>query len=298
LGVAVVAWGVVTAAAAWSAVVPFLPVIAVLLAVAAAAYLIYEAWTNNWGGIQEKTQAVFQFITDAVNAFIAFFGPAIQAALEVVRFYWEYWSAQIKAIIELFSLAMQGRWYEFGQKLREIFDNFLNAIKTVWTAAWDFIKNIPTTVMDIFKNTDWLAVGTGIIQGIANGITSGVGFIVDAAVAAAEAALEAAMGFLGINSPSTVFEKQVGMQMAAGVAKGWENGVKDLVSPSMANIDPAKVNIRPIGLQNANPQGSAPAVRQQSQNASHTIIINNPVPEKSDASVRRALRHVSYTGVA
>lgn len=78
LGVAVVAWGVVTAAAAWAAVVPFLPVIGVLLLVAGAAYLLYQAWVNNWGGIQQKTQEVWAVIQGVIDTL----APKVQEIVE------------------------------------------------------------------------------------------------------------------------------------------------------------------------------------------------------------------------
>lgn len=53
LGLAATVWGITTAAAAITAIAPLLPVIAVLVAIGAAAYLVYQAWVNNWGGIRD-----------------------------------------------------------------------------------------------------------------------------------------------------------------------------------------------------------------------------------------------------
>ena len=51
-----------TAAAAVAAMLPFLPIIAVILLVIGVVVLLYEAWKNNWGGIQEKLQAVWSVL--------------------------------------------------------------------------------------------------------------------------------------------------------------------------------------------------------------------------------------------
>jgi hypothetical protein len=63
----------------------------------------------------------------------------------------------------------------------------------------------------------------------------------------AEAALSAAMGFLGISSPSKVFEMQVGWQMAAGTAKGWEQGLNKMLQPSLGLLTPAMATVPGIG---------------------------------------------------
>ena len=71
MGVAVLAFGYTVAAAAVTAMIPMLPVIAIMLAVAGLAYLVYEAWTKNWGGIRDKVQEMVgkikQIITNLKN---------------------------------------------------------------------------------------------------------------------------------------------------------------------------------------------------------------------------------------
>ena len=67
LGYAALTWGITTAAAAWTAMAPLLPVIAVLALVALGAYLLYEAWTNNWGGIQQKVLPIIESLKNALT---------------------------------------------------------------------------------------------------------------------------------------------------------------------------------------------------------------------------------------
>lgn len=60
IGAAIAAWVYTTVIpAAIAAVTAMAPILLVMAAVAAVAYLVYEAWTNNWGGIQEKLTAVW-----------------------------------------------------------------------------------------------------------------------------------------------------------------------------------------------------------------------------------------------
>ena len=241
LGVAALAWGVVTAAAAWTAMAPLLPVIGVLLLVAAAAYLLYLAWANNWGGIQQKTAAVAGWIKNAIKTLVDFVtaiwrNSTIQLVVQTIL-------SNIRNLFGAFKSAFNGDWYAFGEQLRNIWDNNWNLLKTLFTTAWAGIiakgRELLVNLKTVFTETDWGSVGTNIIHGIAQGIANGVSVIINAARNAAKAALNAAKGFLGIKSPSKLFEMQVGYQMAAGVALGWESGLAALLNPMLGNLAPA-----------------------------------------------------------
>lgn len=229
LGMAVTAWAVTTAIAAWTAMAPFLPIIAVIALLGAAVYLLYEAWTNNWGGIRDKTMAFVEWIR-----------PYLEGLWQGILFYFEYFKAQFQTLFEAFSLAFQGDWRGFGEKLREIWDRAWNTLKELASKAWD-------AIVTFFRTTDWGQVGRNILTGIARGITAGISIITEAARNAASAALEAAKGFLGISSPSRVFELQVGHPMAAGVAAGWERGLAQLLTPSLGALQPATASFAPAG---------------------------------------------------
>ena len=225
LGAAVLVWAATSIAAAASTLVAMLPVIAVIALIGAAAYLLYEAWTNNWGGIQEKTAAAVEWIKGALQTVGDFFAaiwnnPLVQQYLQTAL-------ANIQALFAAFKAAFSGDWYAFGENLRIIWDNNWKLLTSILSTAWEgiktAIKNGIENVKTFFTETDWGEVGMNIVRGIANGISGAVSFITDAARSAASAALEAAKGFLGINSPSTLFENQVGANMALGMVKGWDN---------------------------------------------------------------------------
>lgn len=161
---------------------------------------------------------------------------AARAAWETIRAIVDVVINNVKDIIAAVSLAIQGDWHGFGEKLREIWDRTWELIKEILGRAWEAIKgivgNIIDSVISFFRDTDWGAVGRGIIEGIANGIRNGIGAIVDAARAAAQAALDAALGFLGIHSPSTVFEVQVAGKSVEGWVRGLESGIARIRSAS------------------------------------------------------------------
>jgi len=236
---------------------PVLIVIAVIALLVAAGYLLYQAWINNWGGIQEKTQSVIDFVKMLIAGGLQFISDLTSGKLGWMSQYWNnIWTmiltivntvmANIKLYAAAFEAAMSGDWYRFGEIMRQIWDNTWKMIGTLLSLGWDNIKIIFSTavasVIAFFRDTDWGSVGRYIVQGIANGITNAVDWIVRAAQNVGQAALDAIRGFLGIHSPSTVFEMQVGWQMAAGTALGWENGLQRLLPGTMGSLAPAYVS--------------------------------------------------------
>lgn len=69
--------------------------------------------------------------------------------------------------------------------------------------------------------------GANIINGIIEGVKGGVTALKDAVKSAAGKALDAAKNFLGIHSPSKVFQDEVGKMIALGTAKGIEKNSKE-----------------------------------------------------------------------
>lgn len=166
--------------------------------VLAGAALLGVAWTENWGGIQEKTQAAIEFVTGIIEAGLALIqgfweahGATIQAVIDAMF-------AVIKAIFQAFKSAFEGDWRAFGENLRVAWDQAWSNLKTI-------VSNGVTAIKGFFTNTDWNTVGTNVVQGIASGIEAGIQWVKDAATRVAKAALDAAKGFLGIDSPSKAF---------------------------------------------------------------------------------------------
>lgn len=256
LAAAALVWAAASIAAAWGTIVAMAPVIAVIALIALAAYLLYEAWSNNWGGIQEiVAQGVANiqtFIQGVMDFFIAVWqNPLIQSIVQTVL-------ANITALFAAFKAAFNGDWYAFGENIRTIWNNNWELVKTIITTAWNSINNAVQNgienVKHFFTETDWGELGRNIIEGIAKGITGAVGTLQKAAQNASNAALQAAKGFLGIKSPSTVFEMEVGYMMGAGVAEGWMNSINALLSPAMAGLTPD--NLMPQPTAGGTPQGT------------------------------------------
>lgn len=99
-----------------------------------------------------------------------------------------------------------------------------SGIKSLFGSIGSIIKSLITKIKNPF-NIDWSSIGKNIVNGIANGIRNFAGSIVSAAKSAAKSALNAAKSFLGIHSPSKVFQDEVGKYMALGMGVGFEKNI-------------------------------------------------------------------------
>lgn len=103
------------------------------------------------------------------------------------------------------------------QLIGALVQGLLNSIPKIVAA----IPSIVNSIKSSFSSIDWASIGRNIIQGIGNGLRNAASAIVEAAKDAARKALDAAKSFLGINSPSKVFEMEVGRNMALGMGEGF-----------------------------------------------------------------------------
>lgn len=146
-----------------SIVVAAAPVIATVAAVIAVVALLRNAWETDWGGIQEKTQAVvgvlkniFQsivgFITNAVDVIKGIFG-ALRKTIEsdgVGPFaYLKDWAAQnlprIQQLVETVFGAIKTVITTVMGFVRGVFEGEGGAISEIWQNTWDSIKTIVDT---------------------------------------------------------------------------------------------------------------------------------------------------------
>ena len=173
----------------------------------------------NWPTIQATIETVMAAAEEVINT-----------VLSGIADFWNEWGDDIqeftqgifdavKDIFSAFDKAFRGDWRGFGEDLRK-----------AWDGIWQAIEKAAKDAIDAILQIDWGKLGQDIIRGIAAGLTASVQWIKDAATKAAQAALDAAKGFLGINSPSYVFQTEVG-EMAG---EGWANGMLDAVADVIA----------------------------------------------------------------
>lgn len=166
-------------------------------------------------------------------AFLGANAPGILAQLATWTAQFITWAATtaIKLIVELGVL--------LGKMIAWIIQNRGPILETLGNWAKAFADWIPGAISGLItalgglweKFKGWIgekaralsadgSIGAALIEGIKKGINAGVESIKAAAASAAKAALEAAKRALGIQSPSKLFEVEVGYQIGAGIAQG------------------------------------------------------------------------------
>lgn len=165
---ALIAWAASAAAAAASTLLALAP----LVLIGAAVAVLAAAWINDWGGIQEKTQAVIDFIM-----------PYIQAALAAIQGWWTEHGAQVmtavatlwaniqtaaaaamgalQAVIGAALVWLQGAWAQNGatiqatvQALFDILGGIVNAFVALATGDW---QGLGTALQGVWQNV-WTVI--------------------------------------------------------------------------------------------------------------------------------------------
>ncbi len=108
------------------------------------------------------------------------------------------------------------------QKGRDIFDGFRNGVWAVWGVLNTWFSQVPGFVANHFTGAlSWLySMGQDIIRGLENGVVSMASSLLSKVKSTVMAPINAAKGWLGINSPSKVWAKEVGSPIGEGVAYG------------------------------------------------------------------------------
>ena len=160
LGVAAAVWGVTTAAAAITAMAPMLPVIAVLLLIGAAVYLLYEAWMNNWGGIQEKVRAAWAVIQPVLQRLWDWLETNIPAAIQALS---NYWTTTLLPAIQAVWGWVQTNLMPLFSALAQLIGTGLSRNLSMWAGIWQNVlwpalKAVGGWIRDnIFPVLEWLA---------------------------------------------------------------------------------------------------------------------------------------------
>mgnify|MGYP006921320039 CR=1 FL=1 len=148
--------GVAIAAFVFTTVVPALvafitaaaPVIAVMALVGAAAYLLYQAWTTNFGGIQEKAAAVWAAIQPVFATLVQWLQTNIPAAVAILVGFWN--NTLYPALQKVWSW-MSAVLFPFLAKLGELIGTVISLAVTVLAGIFQNVL-IPA----ITKLIDWV----------------------------------------------------------------------------------------------------------------------------------------------
>ena len=112
----------------------------------------------------------------------------------------------------------------------------LELAKGLIKALPELLKSVPKLVKGIFDNlvttitnTDWKKLGKNILNGILNGMLNFGNVVKDTIKKVGTKITSSIKSFFGIKSPSRLMSKEVGEQLTAGIAMGFERGIPDTI---------------------------------------------------------------------
>ena len=179
--------------------------------------------------LQATSAIIIGFVNVAVAAFSGNFSAIpgiISGVMGQISGFVRSALSQSLAFINSFTGGALSKFLAFGSGLvstiSSAFSAFTARISSGISTAVSTIASLPGKAKSALGNLGSLlsSAGADMVLGLISGMRSMIGSLVSAAVDMGKAALNGIKGALGINSPSTVFRDQVGVQIAAGVITG------------------------------------------------------------------------------
>ncbi len=161
--------------------------------------VLFLAWQNNWGGIQEKVKAVVEFIRELIGKFVDFIKEHWDKIATILTLF-------IGGPLAAFAVAWTTNAFGIRDKLTEIW----NKIKSFLSDTWNSIKDTASNIFDTIKNS---------IEGVWNRIKDITSNVWDSVVGSLKTAINTIIGFInklirawnGLKLKIPGFEKDFGL---------------------------------------------------------------------------------------
>jgi len=157
LGVAMAAFGIIAAFTAISTIASFAPIIAVMAVVGVVVGLLYKAWTENWGGIQEKVAEVWAVLEPIFDGLMAWLSVNVPLALEALSEFWTnvllpaiqtVFEWAVNNLIPLFISLVQWLTTNVPLAIQNLSNFWTNTLLPAITAVWGWIS---TNLIPLFN---------------------------------------------------------------------------------------------------------------------------------------------------
>lgn len=300
------------------------PVIAAIAAAIAIGYLIYKAWTENWGGIQEKVGEALGYIKSivygvigGVQSFIERHSAEIQLAMTLA---WSIIQAVVTGIIvpladRIISLfrdvaifiaehrtqitsTLEGAWNVIYGTIQTtlaliggIVKTAISLLKGDWQGAWDSVKEMTKGALDGIERIlgGLYQIGSNMIQGLINGAKSMADRLTGALSEIIQNAIKSAKDWLGIHSPSTVFYG-FGYNMMQGLA----NGIEHYGALPQVELGASMGQLTSTGQQAAQSVRSNASGQRAGNTAYVNVTVNGNDSSAAEKGVVQGLRRAGF----
>lgn len=172
------------------------------------------------GALPQIIDAGMQILSALIDGIIQILPELVSAILELIV---AIVGALIDALPELVDAG--------NQLITALIDGVLQLLGEVGQAAWEIGQEIFNTISEV----DLLDVGKDLIRGLWNGISSMSSWVNSKISGFSEGVLKGIKGFFDINSPSRVFNKEIGQNLVRGMDAGIDK-LKRVPQKTMAKV--------------------------------------------------------------
>lgn len=174
--------------------------------------------------IEKLSKAAVTIITALADGLITFISVLLDVAPDIIKRLASALTENLPHIKAAAWAIMMTLVNHFLEKLPDL----RNAGDRAMVMLWDLLKSFVRKFFD---------VGDELVGGIVSGIKNKWTYLTNTVKSLANAALSAAKKALGIHSPSTVFEQQVGAMMAEGIGRGFSLEMPDTIKDIQNQLD-------------------------------------------------------------
>ena len=161
--------------------------------------------------LQQGTQLLNEFVNGIIGAIPTLVSNLPQVISAIVDFVASNLPAIIQSGIDI---------------LINLIEGIIGAIPQLIAALPQIIEAIVSGIGSLLGSI--LDVGKNIVEGIWQGISNAAKWLTDKITGWFNGVVDGVKRFLGIASPSKLFEDEIGINMALGVGEGWEKEFKDV----------------------------------------------------------------------
>lgn len=163
----------------------------IIMALVAGAVLLYAAWKSNFGGIQEKTKAVVEFLKGVPDMVAAGWRRLVEGVSKLVqewRAKWDGLSGQTKGAIKAVLTILFPFPLLFTKVGRDTVQGLWNGMKAIWSKVTGWLKDAGGKLISGAKavfgikspSTVFFSIGRWLMEGFALGINAAAGLVFDA----------------------------------------------------------------------------------------------------------------------
>lgn len=152
----------------------------------------------------------------------------------------------------------------------ELAKGLIKALPSLLAAVPKLIKGLFDNMKKVLTETDWLALGKNILNGILNGMLNFGNVVKDTIKKVGKKITNSIKDFFGIKSPSRLMSKEVGQQLTAGIAMGFEKGIPETIRDVNAAMSDLNTGIQSSLNPTINPTANSNPLIIQIENFNNT----------------------------